>query len=169
MNGESAPASPHHGLRLREATPADRPNLVEMINAAYSIEDFLEGTRTDEPRLAAVMVKGTMLVAEDEAGALAACVYLEPRGLRAYVGLLAVDPARQGLGLARLMMQAAEDRLRLAGCHAIDITVLSMRPELLPLYGRLGFVESGMEEDFHPTRALKPGVVCNGIVMSKQL
>jgi hypothetical protein len=44
-----------------------------------------------------------------------------------------------------------------------------MRPELLPLYRRFGYVETGIEEEFRPTRALAPGVECHGIKMSKQL
>ena len=33
---------------FREATAADRSRLISLVNAAYSIETFLEGTRTDE-------------------------------------------------------------------------------------------------------------------------
>jgi hypothetical protein len=43
-----------------------------------------------------------------------------------------------------------------------------MRPELLPLYRRFGYVETGTEE-FQSSQALKPGVECHCIVMSKEL
>lgn len=58
----------------------------------------------------------------------------------------AVDQARQGEGLGRRMLEAAEDRFRRMGCEAVDITVLSLRPEFPPVYGRLGYVETGTEE-----------------------
>ena len=102
---------------------------------------------------------------------LLACrlVYFEVRGARGYLGQLAVDPAHQGKGLARLIVKAAEDHLRAEGCEAVDITVLSMRPELLPLYRRFGYVETGIVENFRPTRQLAPGVQVHGIKMSKTL
>ena len=67
------------------------------------------------------------------------------------------------------MVQAAEDQLRAAGCQEVEIVVLSMRPELLPIYRRFGYVESGIEEHFRPTRQLAPGVQVHGIKMSKLL
>jgi ribosomal protein S18 acetylase RimI-like enzyme len=117
--------------------------------------------------MAETMAKGMVLVAEDAEG-LAACVYTETRGERGYVGQLAVDPARQGLGIGRRMMQAAEDHLRRHGCVAVDIVVLSLRPDLPPLYERLGFVETG-REPFTPVRKVKEGFQCHAILMSKNL
>jgi ribosomal protein S18 acetylase RimI-like enzyme len=156
------------GLRLRTATAIDRPRLIPLINSAFSIEAFLEGTRTDEVRLAAMMSKGNILLAEDSSARLLGSVYTEVRGARGYLGQLAVDPAHQRAGLGRLLVEAAEDHLRRQGCEAVDITVLSQRPELPPLYRKFGFVETGTE-DFHTTRPIKPGVECHCIVMSKPL
>jgi ribosomal protein S18 acetylase RimI-like enzyme len=154
--------------RIRIAEMSDVAGLVPMINAAFAVETFFDGTRTDETRLAAMMNKGTILVAEDADGELLASVYLEPRGARGYLGMLAVDTAQQGRGLGRLMMEAGEEHFRRMGCEAVDITVLNLRTELPPLYRKLGYVDTGTEE-FHPSAPLKPGVECHGIVMSKKL
>lgn len=156
-------------LRIRPATVADRPRLIDLINSAFSIETFLQGVRTDEERLAATMQAGTILLAEDSSGQLLACVSTEVHGVRGYLGQLAVDPAHQGKGLGHLMVKAAEEHLRTEGCEAVDITVLSMRPELLPLYRRFGYVETGVVENFRPVRQLAPGVQVHGIKMSKTL
>jgi GNAT superfamily N-acetyltransferase len=161
-------SDPDSPLRVRLATSADRPHLILLINAAFSIETFLEGTRTDEERLAAMMQKGAILIAEDAAGQLLGCVYTEVRGERGYLGQLAVDPAHQRKGLAVRLIAAAEEHLRRLGCEAVEITVLNLRPELPPIYRRSGYVESGTEEA-HLSRPLKPGVECHFIVMSKQL
>jgi ribosomal protein S18 acetylase RimI-like enzyme len=155
-------------LRLRAATATDSPRLIPLINSAYSIETFFDGTRTDDERLAAMMKKGRIHLAEDSSGRILGCVYTEVRGPRGYLGQLAVDPAHQGAGLGRLLAEAAEDHLRHQGCEAVDILVLSMRPELLPLYRKFGYVETGTEE-FHTSRPLKTGVECHCIVMSKPL
>ncbi|MGA9667641.1 MAG: GNAT family N-acetyltransferase [Terracidiphilus sp.] len=153
---------------VRSAADVDIPHLIPLINSAFSIETFLEGTRTDEARLAIMMEKGTILLAEDNSGQLLGCVYMEVHGSRGYLGQLAVDPTRQGSGLARRVVEAAEDHLRCQGCEAVDITVLSLRPELPRIYRRYGYIETGIEE-FHPTQPLKPGEKCHSIVMSKRL
>lgn len=163
-----APTNSHSDLRFRAATVEDRPQLIDLINSAFSIEKFLEGTRTDEERLAATMEKGAILLAEDGSGHIVASVYMELRGARGYLGMLAVDPAHQGKGLGRIMVEAAEEHFRAKGCEAVDIIVLNLRPELPPIYRRFGYVEIGIE-NFKPSRTLAPGLECHGIVMSKQL
>jgi ribosomal protein S18 acetylase RimI-like enzyme len=155
-------------LRIREATGADRDLLIPLINSAFSVEAFLEDPRTDPDRLAAAMQKGTILVAEDAEGRLVASIYTELRGKRGYSGMLAVDPALQRSGLGRRMMEAAEDHFRQNGCEAVYITVLSLRPELPPLYRKFGFIETGTEEFVYP-HPLKDGQACHCIVMSKPL
>jgi ribosomal protein S18 acetylase RimI-like enzyme len=154
------------GIRL--AAEADLPRLVGLINAAFSIETFLEGTRTDNERLAASMRKGSILLAEDRSGQLLGCVYAEVRGSRGYLGQLAVDPAHQCAGLGRFLVEEAEEHLRRQGCEAVDISVLSLRSELLPIYRRYGYVETGVEE-FRMSRAIKDQAECHCIVMSKKL
>jgi ribosomal protein S18 acetylase RimI-like enzyme len=155
-------------IRYRLATVKDAPRVIAMINAAFSIEEFLEGTRTDDVRFAAMMEKGSILIAEDEASDLLGSVYFELRGKRGYLGMLAVDPAQQGRGLARRLVEAAENHLRAAGCDEVEIIVLNMRPELVPIYQRFGFVVEGTTR-FTPSRTLKPGVECYGIIMVKKL
>lgn len=128
----------------------------------------MTGPRTDGERLAAAMEAGTILVAEDTGRELVASVYTEVRGERGYVGMLAVDRGRQRAGMGRRMMLAAEDFLRTHGCTAVDLTVLSLRPELPPLYRKLGFVETGTEP-FHYPHPIAGGQACHCIVMSKAL
>lgn len=152
---------------IRKASPHDLPRLVPLINKAFAIETFLDGTRTDEERLSATMVKGDVLIADRDGQALA-CVYVELRGERAYFGMLAVDPVQQGQGLGTLMTHAAEQYGRDHACRQMDISVLSLRPELLPFYRSLGYSEIGTEE-FHPPRGLKGDVACHCILMSKPL
>ena len=155
-------------LRIRVATAADADQLIPLINAAFAVETFLKGPRTDPERLSAVMQKGAILLAEDAGGGIAASVYVELRGNRGYAGMLAVDPARQRTGLGARMMREAEAYLRRHGCNLVDITVLSLRPELPPLYRKLGFVETGTEPFVYP-HPIADGQECHCIVMSKAL
>ena len=61
--------------------------------------------------------------------------------------------------MGKLMVQAAEDHRRAHGCRHIDIDVLTLRPELFPFYRKLGYMEVRTAE-FHPSRPLNPGAVC---------
>jgi ribosomal protein S18 acetylase RimI-like enzyme len=142
--------------------------MVPVINAAFGIEGFLEGERTNQAQLAEMMKKGSFLLGHDQSGKLIASVYVETRGPRGYFGMLAVDRTHQRRGIGRAMIEAAEDYYRKRGCKHMDLTVLSLRPELPPLYRKLGYVETGTEE-FRPSRPLKDGLQCHCIVMSKEL
>lgn len=170
MTGEPIPHSQSAPpLRIRLATNADIPRLVLMINAAFTVETFLEGTRTDLDRLSAYFLKGEFLLAEDASGQLIGSIYTELRPPRGYLGMLAVGPAHQRAGHGRTLMLAGEDYLRGKGCNAVDICVIAWRTELPPIYRRFGYVETAIE-DFHPSQRLKPGVPpCQSIIMSKPL
>jgi GNAT superfamily N-acetyltransferase len=63
--------------------------------------------------------------------------------------MLAVDPLRQGLGVGRRLIDAAEDHTRRAGCRSVEIQVVNLRTDLLPRYRRLGFVDIGTAPYVH--------------------
>ncbi len=105
------------------------------------------------------------MLAEDAAG-LTGCVYVELRGDRGYLGLLGVDPQRQGSGLGRKLMDAAEKFFREAGCVVVDLRVVSARTPLPSFYGHLGYLETGTAP-FSPDVPAK--VPCHYILMSKIL
>jgi len=155
-------------IHIRVATMADRTAMIPAINQAFAIEKFLEGTRTDEVRLAEMMGSGEFLIAQNGSGKIVASVYVEVKGKRGYLGMLAVDPGQQGQGLGRLMVDAVEGYCRKKGCSGVDLVIINLRTDLPPFYRKLGYVETAIEE-FHPSRKLKPGVECHCIVMSKEL
>jgi ribosomal protein S18 acetylase RimI-like enzyme len=153
-------------LRFRVASVADAEALARLINAAFRVEQpFIEGDRIDAPGVRSYMAKGKFLVAEDS-GRLAGCVYVELRGDRGYLGLLGVDPPRQGSGLGRKLMDAAENYFREAGCRAIDLRIVSARTPLPSFYRHLGYLETGTAP-FAPEVPAK--VLCHYILMSKIL
>jgi mannitol-1-/sugar-/sorbitol-6-phosphatase len=163
LNSNHKPA-----VTLRKASASDRAAMVALINSAFAIEKFIEGQRTDEEQLRQMMQQGEFLLGLDSAGQVVASVYVEVRGARGYFGMLSVDPKMQGNGLGKKMVDAAEQYCRDRGCGAMDLYVLSLRPELAPIYRKLGYRENGVEE-FRPSRPLKTGAECHCIVMSKEL
>jgi len=153
-------------MRFRLATETDAPSLVALINAAFAVERFfIDADRVNLAEVQARFRTGRFLVAE-ESGALIACAYLEPRGDRTYLGLLSVDPARQGQGIGSRMMSAAEDQCRAEGTAFMDLRIVNLRSELLSFYCRNGYAESGTSP-FPPEQpTLLP---CHFIHMSKAL
>ena len=150
-------------LTVRAATIEDVEVITDLINAAYMVEQFfVTGSRISQSDVLVLLELGTFLVAE-QAGATVACVYLEPRGPSAYLGLLSVDPRRQRAGLGSRLLDAAEAHCAQRGFARIDIKVVSLRTELPPFYGRRGYVARGTEP-FTDPRATRP---CHFVVMSK--
>jgi GNAT superfamily N-acetyltransferase len=98
---------------------------------------------------------------------LAGCVYVEVVGERSYLGLLSVAPARQGAGLGRQLVAAAEEFSCSAACQTMDLRIISPRAEtLLPFYRHLGYTQKGTAPF---SSDVKPKVPCHYIVMAKPL
>jgi predicted N-acetyltransferase YhbS len=152
---------------IRIATAADAEQITALINAAFRLA---EGFFIDSPRITLDEVNhyldtGAFLVAPDEHG-LSGCVYVEPRGERAYLGLLSVDPSRQQSGLGSRLMVAAEDYCRGRGARFMDILIVNLREDLPAFYAHRGYVETGMT----PFPADVPTKVpCHFINLSKPL
>jgi GNAT superfamily N-acetyltransferase len=154
-------------LTTRVARPADAPTLASLISLAYRVEDFFKiGDRTDPDDVRKRMENAAFLVLEDEHGTMAGGVYVKVEGRRGYFGMLSIDPSRQGQGLGRRLIAAAEDYCRDAGCSEMELEVVNLRTELPPFYRRFGYVERGTRP-FSDTE--KTRLPCHFIVMSKAL
>ncbi len=157
---------------IRVAADADIEAIRRLVNQAFEVERFLKkggGDRLQgDGELESLWQRGTFLVKEED-GVPVGCVYVEPRGDRAYLGLLSIAPARQGAGLGRQLNAAAENFAREQGCKWMDLRVVSPRADLLlPVYRRLGYVETGTEE-YPPVLAEKITLPGHFILMAKQL
>ena len=151
---------------IREAVAADAPALVDLINAAFAVEwAFINRERTSADEIRGLLAKGTFLVVDGSPADVRACVYLERRGTRVYLGMLAVHPTQQKRGLGRRLMTDAERRCRAWGCAGIDIRIVNRRTELPAIYAQIGFVDRGTEP-FEDPLLTKP---CHFILMSKDL
>ncbi len=153
-------------VSIRVATVNDVPALVRLINLAFVVEKFVfDGDRIGAEETQKFMHRGKFLMAHDAAG-FGGCVYVELREDRGYLGLLAVDPSRQGQGLGPDLVFAAEEYFRTAGCRAVDLRIISPRTLLPAFYARLGYIETGTAP-FSPT--LNAKVAGHYVLMSKEL
>jgi N-acetylglutamate synthase-like GNAT family acetyltransferase len=152
---------------LRVASIEDAPQVARLVNLAFAVEAFFKtGDRTDADQIRDMMCRGEFLLLEDPPGTLAGCVYVTLHSDRGYFGMLSIDPARQGGGLGRRLVAAAERRCLDAGCRHMDIHIVNLREELPPFYRRLGYAENGTLPFPDADQTSRP---CHFIVMTKAL
>lgn len=144
---------------LRRANLSEIDQLVALINAAFRAEDFcVMGDRTSFEDIHARFQLGTFFVLEDAAahGVLVGTVFTSIAGTRAYLGLLSVDPAVQGRGSSKVLIDAVEQNALAAGCDFLDITVVNVRENLFGYYEKLGFTPYGVVPFPVPEKARMP-------------
>ena len=152
---------------VRTASADDIPELARLINAAFVIERFFKrGDRTTVEEVHDLRERGEFLIIERPPGSAVGCVYWTRHDEDGYFGMLSIDPAQQGRGLGRLLIDAVEARCRAAGCPRMKIHIVNLREELPPFYRRLGYVETGTLPFPIPEEATRP---CHFIVMTKAL
>ncbi|MFE6720689.1 GNAT family N-acetyltransferase [Streptomyces albidoflavus] len=158
MNTVPAPATGE--LFYRDGTEADVEQLVALVESAYrgvssqlgwtTEANLLEGQRTDSQGvLDIIRSESSRLLMAERNGELTACCQLDHRGDHAYFGMFAVRPGLQGGGVGRRVIAEAE---RLAaeewGVHAMHMTVISAREELIAWYERRGYRRTGETTPF---------------------
>jgi GNAT superfamily N-acetyltransferase len=149
------------------ASKEDAGEVARLVNVAFAVEAFFKkGDRTNAEEIRGMMRGGEFLLLEDPPGALAGCVYVQLNGDRGYFGMLSIDPARQGGGLGRRLVEEAERRCRDAGCRHMDIHIVNLREELPPFYRRLGYKDHGTLPFPDADQTTLP---CHFIVMTKAL
>ena len=134
-----------YGLQIRSATPADAPGIAELMkNAGHAV-----GAPALAERLEALR--------KDQGAALLALEWGPPSGLIvlnwfqtlndgarvAQIGTLLVGPEERRRGIARLLLKAAAQAARSAGCGSLHLLT---RPEMSGLRSfaqASGFEEAG--------------------------
>jgi GNAT superfamily N-acetyltransferase len=146
---------------------ADLPAVVALVNAAYRGEGaaagwtteagYIDGQRTSIEDLAADLAAGTkptLLVLRAAGGEqILACAMIErltasDGAIKAYIGMITVDPAQQAAGLGRVILAAAEDHARALGARRAEMTVVSIRDTLIAWYERRGWRLTGEVRPF---------------------
>ncbi len=145
---------------FRNAMLAEIPAIVALVESAYRGDasrkgwtteaDMLEGQRIDPAGVAEVIAKPDSRVLLAERGSsMLACCHIEKQGMACYFGMFAVSPTLQGAGVGRLMLNEAERIAREDfGCSEIQMTVISIRDELIAWYDRRGYRRSGVYKPF---------------------
>jgi ribosomal protein S18 acetylase RimI-like enzyme len=140
---------------VRAADLRDVPALLALVHSAYRGEssrvgwtteaDLLDGPRLDADLLLAELTDPatTVLLTADEHGP-AGCATVTDRGDGLfYFGLFAVRPGAQGRGIGSALLDAAEAHGRVRGGTTMEMTVISVRADLIAWYARRGYRGTG--------------------------
>ncbi len=134
-----------YGMEIRTATAAEAPGLSELLSAAgYNI-----GPQAMAERLGAIR--------KESGSALIALEWGPPSGLvvlhwyrtldadqpTAQITTLLVGPDNRRRGIGRMLLKAAAQAARVAGCGALELSAGSNEPTLLAFCRATGFTEAG--------------------------
>jgi ribosomal protein S18 acetylase RimI-like enzyme len=130
--------------RIRPATIADVPAIVDIVNQAYrhyiARMGKLPGPMLDD--YAARVLEGTVWVLE-EGAVIAAIIVLLPASNYLLLDNIAVSPTRQGFGLGRRLLAFAEAEAMRRGYREIRLYTHETMVENQRLYASIGYVETG--------------------------
>lgn len=159
-------------MPLFPVAPAELPDIVDLVNAAYRGDgakagwtheaDYLAGQRIDLEMLAKDLeTPGARVLAwrDEPAAELLGCVWLEPAGTEAWLlGMLSVRPDLQDGRHGRRLLEAAEGHAAELGARRVRMTVIGIRDSLIAWYGRRGYEATGERRPFpyHDARFGEP-------------
>ena len=129
--------------RIRAATVADVPAVVEIVDQAYRHYIARMG-KPPGPMLddyAARVSEGVVWLLE-EGAAITGIIVLVPTTNYLLLDNIAVSPARQGLGLGRQLLAFAEAEALRSGYHEIRLYTHQTMVENQRLYASIGYEET---------------------------
>jgi ribosomal protein S18 acetylase RimI-like enzyme len=146
---------------VRHAAVADVPAVVALVESAYRGEvsrggwtteaDFLDGQRIDVAGVTDIIRKpdSIVMLADRVDGALLACCHIEKQRNACYFGMFSVRPGLQGSGIGGRLLAEAERFARDEWKSTkMEMTVISIRDELIAWYERRGYRRTGVFKPF---------------------
>ena len=154
------PVTGAEALEFRCATSADVADVVGLVESAYRGDasragwtteaDLLDGQRTDAEELTGILSDpDARLLLATRGRAIVGCVLLRREAAGAYIGVLAVCPLLQALGIGKGLLAEAEKRARIEfGAERSRMTVIEQRQDLIAWYVRRGYLATTRTERF---------------------
>jgi len=128
-------------LQIRAFMEADEPQVVDLWQRCGLVRPWND-PRKDIARKLRVQ-RDLFLVGVDGGpdARIVGSVMAGYEGHRGWINYLAVDPERRRRGFARVLMAAAEERLRALGCPKINLQIRNDNADAIAFYRRIGFAE----------------------------
>lgn len=170
-------------MNILVATSNDIPSLLPLVNAAYRGEASKKGWTTEanlisgESRIDSAELtemindpNAVILLCKIDEDELVGCVYLQKRNLQLYLGMFSVWPDRQGGGIGKILLKAAEQQALKMQCTSVIMSVINVREELIAWYNRHGYSFNGQRLPFpnDPKKGI-PQTEFDFIVLEKKI
>ena len=138
----------------------DVSSIVDLVESAYRRDhskkgwttesDFIDGQRTDAEEVSELIRKdNAVILLCHENDTLVATLQLETNDSKAYLGMFAVEPARQGQGIGYTFLMEAENYVKSQWkCQFLRMVVITIRTELIDWYLRHGYKKTGKIKSF---------------------
>ena len=143
-----------------KAETDDIRQIIQVVNTAYRGEtsklgwtteaDLLDGLRTDEKELLQLLAdEASFILLCKLQGKVLGSVHLQYMGDCVEIGMFAVNPLHQGLGIGKQLLQHAElIAVEIWSIQRLQMAVISCRYELLAFYNRRGYLCNGGTKAF---------------------
>ncbi|MGM9485947.1 GNAT family acetyltransferase [Ideonella sp. YS5] len=128
--------------RIRPFEPADETQAIALWQRCGLTRPWNDPAKDIRRKLAEQPELFGVLAGED--GQVVGTVMAGYEGHRGWINYLAVDPACQGQGLGRQLMDWAEARLRERGCPKINLQVRRGNEPVLAFYAALGYADDSV-------------------------
>jgi len=147
-------------ISFRIAESTDIAEIVSLVESAYRGDSsrqgwtteaaFIEGQRTDGREVTELMNKpDSIFMLCFDSGSLLGSVQIEKQQDNAYLGMFAVNPEKQGGGIGSMLLDQVESYAKHEwGCELMQITVITIRHELINWYLRNGYKSTGVTKKF---------------------
>lgn len=123
-------------MEIRPFEPADETVVVRLWKACGLVVAWNDPHLDIRRKLG---IQPDMFLVGRTGGQVIATVMAGYDGHRGWINYLAVDPRYRGRGIGRMMMDAAEKRLRAAGCPKINLQVRRSNDQVMAFYEHIGF------------------------------
>ncbi len=139
---------------------SDITELVQLVNSAYRGDSSKKGWTTEAELLDGIRITEEELLKQfhqpgqyflkaiDTAGKIIGCVSLLDKKESMYLGMLTVQPNIQANGIGKKLLTASEQFALNKQIDSIEMTVISVRSELIAWYLRRGYQLTGEKRAF---------------------
>lgn len=124
-------------MHIRPFRAADEARVIELWHACNLVVPWNDPHTDISLKIA--LQPDLFLVACDADGRVIGTVMVGWDGHRGAINYLGVHPAHRQQGVGRLLMHAAEERLRALGCPKINLLVRQTNVDVIAFYERVGY------------------------------
>ena len=123
-------------MRIRSFSPEDQDAVIELWQACDLLVPWNDPRKDIQRKL---KTGAELFLLGELNGRVVASAMGGYEGHRGWVNYLAVEPAQQGRGYARQIMEGLEKRLLALGCPKLNLQIRSSNVEVIRFYEALGY------------------------------